>query len=85
MSLKIGLNLVQQSMRIVLARSAIPENEISVQARLADGLFPVQGDRVQVQQVLLNLVLNAVEAMGSVEVGPRELSISAPKAPADGC
>ena len=61
---------------IVLARSAITENGISVQTGLADGLSPVQGDRVQVQQVVLNLVLNAVEAMGSVEAGPRELLIS---------
>src|SRR5262249_54456203 len=52
---------------IVLARRAIIENGVSVQTRLADGLLPVQGDRVQVQQVVLNLVLNAVEAMGSVE------------------
>jgi signal transduction histidine kinase len=35
----------------------------------------VQADRVQVQQVVLNLILNAVEAMGSVEAGPRELLI----------
>jgi len=39
-------------------------------------LFPVEGDRVQLQQVLLNLVLNAAEAMRSVEVGVRELLIS---------
>jgi len=44
--------------------------------RLADRLAPMQGDRVQVQQVVLNLVLNAVEAMGSVEAGTRELSIN---------
>jgi PAS domain S-box-containing protein len=61
---------------IVLAHSAIVKNGVSVETRLADGLLPVLGDRVQVQQVVLNLVLNAVEAMGSVEAGARELSIS---------
>jgi C4-dicarboxylate-specific signal transduction histidine kinase len=61
---------------IVLARSAIARNGVSVEARLADGLFAVHGDRVQLQQVVLNLILNAVEAMSSVEPGPRELLIS---------
>ena len=32
-----------------------------------EGLFPIHGDRVQLRQVVLNLLLNAVEAMGSVE------------------
>jgi PAS domain S-box-containing protein len=61
---------------IVLARSAINKNGVSVQTRLAEGLFPVQGDRVQLQQVILNLLLNACEAMGSSDVGARNLSIS---------
>jgi PAS domain S-box-containing protein len=61
---------------IVLGRSAITKNGISVQTRLAEGLFPVQGDRVQLQQVILNLVLNAVEAMSALEAGRRELLIS---------
>jgi len=69
---------------IVLARSAITENGVSVQTRLADGLFPMQGDCVQVQQVVLNLVLNAVEAMGSVEAGPRELVISTEQTQTEG-
>jgi C4-dicarboxylate-specific signal transduction histidine kinase len=61
---------------IGLARSAIIKNRVWVQTRLSQGLFPVHGDRVQLQQVVLNLILNAVEAMGSVEAGPRELLIS---------
>jgi C4-dicarboxylate-specific signal transduction histidine kinase len=61
---------------IVLARNAIIRDGVSVQTNLADRLFLVQGDRVQLQQVLLNLILNAIEAMGSVDAGPRELLIS---------
>jgi signal transduction histidine kinase len=61
---------------IVLARSAITRNGVSVQTLLSEGLAPVQGDRVQLQQVVLNLILNAVEAMGSVEAGPRQMLIS---------
>jgi PAS domain S-box-containing protein len=61
---------------IALARTAIAKNGVLVQTRLTEGLAPVQGDRVQLQQVVLNLILNAVEAMGSVEAGPRALSIS---------
>ena len=60
---------------VVLARSVIVQNGASVQTRLAEGLSHVHGDRVQLQQVVLNLILNAVEAMGSVETGTRELLI----------
>src|SRR5262249_5542622 len=69
---------------IALARSAIVRNCVSVQTCLADGLSPVQGDRVQVQQVILNLILNAVEAMGSDEKGARELSIGIDQSQTDG-
>jgi PAS domain S-box-containing protein len=61
---------------IVFARSVTFRNGVSVQTRLADGLLSVQADRVQLQQVVLNLILNAVEAMSSVEGGARELLIS---------
>ena len=61
---------------IVLARSAIANNGVSVQTRLTDGLAPVEGDRVQLQQVILNLILNATEAMSAVDEGARELLIS---------
>jgi signal transduction histidine kinase len=65
-------------------RSAITKNEVLVQTRLAEGLFPVQGDRVQLEQVILNLVRNAVEAMGAVEAGPQELLISTEQTEANG-
>src|SRR5215471_16277112 len=68
---------------ITLARSVTQRNGVLVQARLAEGLLPVLGDRVQLQQVLLNLVLNAAEAMGSVEEGVRELLISTEQDHAD--
>jgi signal transduction histidine kinase len=61
---------------ILLGRSAISKNSVSIQTRLSEGLFPIHCDRVQLQQVVLNLLLNAVEAMGSSETGPRELLIS---------
>ena len=60
---------------IGLTRSMTVRNGVSVQTQLADALLPVQGDRVQLQQVVLNLILNAVEAMGSVEAEARELLI----------
>jgi C4-dicarboxylate-specific signal transduction histidine kinase len=48
---------------IALAEVAIIKNDVSVQTHLAEGLSHVQADRVQLQQVVLNLILNAVEAM----------------------
>ena len=59
-----------------LARGEITKSGLSVQKSLAAGLLPVYGDRVQLQQVVLNLILNAVEAMGLVDDRVRELSIS---------
>jgi PAS domain S-box-containing protein len=61
---------------IAFGRSAVIKNGVSVQTRLSEGLFPIHGDRVQLQQVVLNLLLNALEAMGSTEAGARELLIS---------
>jgi PAS domain S-box-containing protein len=61
---------------IELAQSAIVKVGVSVQTRLTEGLPVVRGDRVQLQQVVLNLVLNAVEAMSAVDEGVRELMLS---------
>ena len=69
---------------IALAQGVIIENGVSVQTRLTDGLPHVQADCVQVLQVVLNLILNAVEAMSSVKKGVRELAISTEQHQADG-
>jgi signal transduction histidine kinase len=50
------------------------KNGVSVRTQLADGLPLMQGDRVQLQQVILNLILNAVQAMGAVNT--REVLIT---------
>jgi PAS domain S-box-containing protein len=60
---------------IEMVRAPIEKNRVSVRTHLAAGLPSVWGDRVQLQQVVLNLVLNAIEAMGSVEERARMLSI----------
>lgn len=61
---------------IVMVRHAIDRNGVAVYSQLGEGLMSVHGDRVQLQQVMLNLILNAVEAMSSASEGPRDLSIS---------
>jgi C4-dicarboxylate-specific signal transduction histidine kinase len=66
-----------------LARSELLRNRVALQLRLAQDLPVIRGDRVQLQQVLLNLIINAVEAMSEVE-GPRELLISSASDASDG-
>jgi PAS domain S-box-containing protein len=60
---------------IEMVQTAIDKNKVSVSTHFMEGLLPVVGDRVQLQQVVLNLVMNAVEAMSSVK-GVRKLSIN---------
>jgi C4-dicarboxylate-specific signal transduction histidine kinase len=60
---------------VALAQAEAQRNGVSLQTRLADGLPVVPGDRVQLQQVTTNLIVNAIEAMSSVDEGPRELTI----------
>ena len=69
---------------IGLAQSAITTNGVSVRTRLTEALSPIEGDRVQLQQVVMNLILNAVEAMSTIELGPRELYVSTEQIQPDG-
>jgi PAS domain S-box-containing protein len=60
---------------IALAQSEVQRNHIALQAQLSDDVPLVLADRIQLQQVMLNLMINAIEAMTQVS-GPRELLIS---------
>src|SRR5262245_18194742 len=64
---------------IALARGEGVKNGVSVQTQLAEGLSLIHGDRVQLQQVVLNLIMNAVQAMSGVSEGSRELLIGTGK------
>jgi signal transduction histidine kinase len=60
---------------IALSRSELQRNRVILRAELADDLPPVSGDRVQLQQVILNLLLNASDAMSGVDDRPRRLVV----------
>ena len=60
---------------IALSTSELQRRRIILRAELADDLPPVLGDRVQLQQVILNLLLNASDAMSGVEDRPRHLGL----------
>lgn len=63
---------------VALTRSEAAKNGVSVETQLADGLPPIEGDRVRLQQVALNLIINAIEAMSDRD-GARELLIGTRK------
>ena len=61
---------------IALTHGEVVKHSVSVQTELTEGLPLVQGDRVQLQQVIINLIINAIEAMSGVGNGSRALLIS---------
>ena len=69
---------------IAITRAEAANNRVSVRTQFAGGLPSVQGDRVQLQQVILNLVVNAIQAMRGIGEGARELVISVEAVPSEG-
>jgi C4-dicarboxylate-specific signal transduction histidine kinase len=69
---------------IALTRAEAANNSVSVRTQFAEGLPRVQGDRVQLQQVMLNLIVNAIQAMSGIGERPRELQISIDAVPSEG-
>jgi PAS domain S-box-containing protein len=69
---------------VELTRGEAMKNGVSVRTELAEGLSLVHGDRIQLQQAILNLIINAIEAMCNVSEGARELLISTGKAESGG-
>ena len=64
---------------IGLGQSEVQRNHIALQTQFSDDMPLVFADRIQLQQVILNLMMNAIEAMTGAGEGPRELSVSSKK------
>jgi signal transduction histidine kinase len=62
-----------------LARSEVQRNRVSLETQLSADVPLILGDRIQLQQVILNLIINAIEAMSGVSEGLRELWIGSGK------
>ena len=79
----LDLNDVIQEV-VAITQSEAQRNRISLRTDFADDLPRVMGDKVQLQQVILNLLVNAIQAMTGLSEGARELCVSSRKvSPAD--
>jgi PAS domain S-box-containing protein len=77
---KDGFNINDTIMEVLaLIRTELSRNDISPRAELSNDLPVVWGDRIQLQQVILNLVMNAIEAMSEVSPTQRKLLIASVK------
>jgi PAS domain S-box-containing protein len=80
---RLAINAVVREV-IELTQTEAARNGVTVQTAFAERLPMVEGDGVELQQVALNLILNAIESMEEVPPGTRELSIRTAKADCDG-
>jgi PAS domain S-box-containing protein len=72
---KLDLNQTIQEV-LALVQDEAKRRSVSIQTEFGDDLAPIAGDRVQVQQVVLNLLMNGIEAMSSVEGRARDLALT---------
>jgi PAS domain S-box-containing protein len=72
---KLDLNEIIREV-LVLAGDKVKKEGVQIQTRFANDLAPVSGDRIQLQQVVLNLVVNGIDAMSAVTERPRQLQIT---------
>ncbi len=69
---------------ILLTSNEIARNQISLETQFADELPLALGDRIQVQQVCLNLIVNAIESFKDLRTGPRKLLVKAEEDASEG-
>jgi signal transduction histidine kinase len=79
----VDLNIAAREV-ITLSAGELQRGRTLVQTKFADDLPPVSADRVQLQQVILNLMLNAIDAMARVEGRARKLVVGTDSEPAGG-
>jgi signal transduction histidine kinase len=74
---KEGLEINEAILEVIaLSRDEAAKKRVSVQTQIAEGLPRIHGDRVQLQQVILNLIINAIDAMSDMGEQSRELLVS---------
>jgi C4-dicarboxylate-specific signal transduction histidine kinase len=80
-----SLVVVDQMIREVLSlvQPEVQRHAVVVEEALADGLPPVLGDRIRLQQLILNLIMNGIDAMAGVTSRPRRLVVSCEPAQAE--
>jgi C4-dicarboxylate-specific signal transduction histidine kinase len=79
---KAAVNVIEALREIiVLTRSEVDQNQIKLEAQFASDLPQVWADRIQLQQVCLNLIVNAIESIKGLRGGPRDLLVRAEKDP----
>jgi len=77
---KAPLNINEAIQEVVaLVSGDVLRSKVELKTELATDLPPVVGDRIQLQQVILNLILNGKDAMSSIQSHPRELLITSRK------